>query len=80
MIAARKMSSAMSAAKAAADHMRNIWQGTPPGEWVSMGVLSGGWYGVPTDIMFSFPVVIKNKQWTIVEVSLPNAFKPTGKS
>ncbi|KAL0267533.1 UNVERIFIED_CONTAM: hypothetical protein PYX00_009779 [Menopon gallinae] len=67
VIAARKMSSAMSAAKAAADHMRNIWQGTPPGQWVSMGVLSGGWYDIQKDIMFSFPVVIKNKQWTIVE-------------
>ena len=29
VIAARKLSSAMSAAKAAADHMRDWWNGTP---------------------------------------------------
>lgn len=67
VIAARKMSSAMSAAKAAGDHMRSVWQGTPPGEWVSMGVLSDGSYGVPHDLVFSFPVQIKDKKWTIVQ-------------
>ena len=69
MIAARKMSSAMSAAKAAGDHMRSIWLGTPPGEWVSMGVISDGSYNAPKDIVFSFPVTIKDKTWTIVKVS-----------
>ena len=32
VIAARKLSSAMSAAQAASDHMKNIWCGTPEGE------------------------------------------------
>lgn len=68
MIAARKMSSAMSAAKAAGDHMKDIWQGTAPGQWVSMGVVSDGSYGAPKDVVFSFPVSIKDKQWTIVQV------------
>lgn len=67
VIAARKMSSAMSAAKAASDHMRDWWVGSADGEFVSMGVISDGSYGVPKDIVFSFPVVIKNKQWTIVQ-------------
>ncbi|CAH0386086.1 unnamed protein product [Bemisia tabaci] len=67
VIAARKMSSAMSAAKAAGDHMKDIWQGTKPGEWVSMAVLSDGSYGVPKDVMFSFPVQIQNKEWKIVQ-------------
>jgi len=67
VIAARKMSSAMSAAKAAGDHMKDIWQGTPEGQWVSMGVISDGSYGAPKDVVFSFPVTIKNKQWTIVQ-------------
>lgn len=68
VIAARKMSSAMSAAKAAGDHMKSIWQGTPAGHHVSMGVISDGSYGTPADIMFSFPVTIKDKKWSIVQV------------
>ncbi|XP_076297653.1 malate dehydrogenase 1 [Lasioglossum baleicum] len=67
VIAARKMSSAMSAAKAAGDHMRDWWMGTNPGEWVSMGVLSDGSYGIPKDVVFSFPVTIQNKQYKIVD-------------
>jgi len=67
VIAARKMSSAMSAAKAACDHMKDWWHGTAPGNFVSMGVVSDGSYGVPKDIVFSFPVEIKDKQWTIVQ-------------
>jgi malate dehydrogenase len=67
VIKARQMSSAMSAAKAAADHMKDIWQGTPDGEFVSMGVVSDGSYGVAKDIVFSFPVTIRNKTWKIVQ-------------
>lgn len=70
VIQARKMSSAMSAAKAAVDHMRDWWNGTPNGTWVSMGVISNGSYGVPKDLIYSFPVSISNKQWKIVEVQL----------
>ncbi|KAI4500617.1 hypothetical protein M0802_004209 [Mischocyttarus mexicanus] len=67
VIAARKMSSAMSAAKAAADHMKDWWVGTKPGHWVSMGVMSDGSYGIAKDIVFSFPVTIENKQYKIVQ-------------
>jgi len=67
VIAARKMSSAMSAAKAAGDHMRDWWVGTKPGQWVSMGVVSDGSYGIPNDVVFSFPVTIKDKQFKIVQ-------------
>lgn len=70
VIAARKMSSAMSAAKAAGDHMRDWWLGTKPGEWVSMGVLSDDSYGIPRDIVFSFPVTIENGQYKIVQVNI----------
>jgi malate dehydrogenase len=66
VIAARKMSSAMSAAKAAADHVHDIHFGTKPGYFTSMGVVSDGSYGIPKDIVFSFPVEIQNKQWKIV--------------
>ncbi|KAL9924872.1 malate dehydrogenase 1 isoform 1-T1 [Glossina fuscipes fuscipes] len=67
VIAARKMSSAMSAAKAACDHMHDWWFGTPAGKFVSMGVMSDGSYDTPKDVVYSFPVEIKNKQWKIVQ-------------
>ncbi|KAG8584111.1 hypothetical protein GDO81_008688 [Engystomops pustulosus] len=68
VIAARKLSSALSAAKAICDHTRDFWNGTPEGEWVSMGVISdGNKYGVPNDLLYSFPVTIKDKTWKIVE-------------
>lgn len=67
VIAARKMSSAMSAAKAASDHMRDWFAGTKDGHYVSMGVVSDGSYGTPKDIVFSFPVHIQNCQWKIVQ-------------
>lgn len=66
VINARKMSSAMSAAKAAGDHMRSWFIGTEPGKFVSMGVVSNGAYDVPKDIVFSFPVTIENKNWKVV--------------
>jgi len=67
VIAARKMSSAMSAAKAACDHMHDWWHGTTSGSYVSMGVLSDGSYGTPAGVIYSFPVEIKNRQWQIVQ-------------
>ncbi|XP_075554733.1 malate dehydrogenase, cytoplasmic-like isoform X3 [Dermacentor variabilis] len=68
VIAARKLSSAMSAAKAAADHMHDWWHGTPEGHWVSMAVLSDGSYGSPADVMFSYPVHIDSQRhWRIVD-------------
>merc|ERR1712002_721049 len=67
VIAARKLSSAMSAAKAACDHMKSIWQGTRDGHFVSMGVFSDGSYNTPEGVMYSFPVTIKDKKWTIVK-------------
>jgi len=68
VIAARKLSSAMSAAKAICDHLRSWWNGTEGDDWVSMGVMSNGSYGIDSDLVFSFPVRIdKNKNWTIVQ-------------
>jgi len=66
VIAARKLSSAMSAAKAACDHMKSIFQGTGD-NFVSMGVFSDGSYGTPEGVMYSFPVKIVDKKWTIVQ-------------
>ncbi|XP_069811390.1 malate dehydrogenase, cytoplasmic [Dendropsophus ebraccatus] len=68
VIAARKLSSAMSAAKAICDHVHDIWFGTPEGEYVSMGVISdGNAYGIPNELLYSFPVTINCKTWKIVE-------------
>lgn len=67
VIAARKLSSAMSAAKAAADHVHDWWHGTPEGEWVSMAVISNTWYGSPADVIFSYPVKVgKDRRWSVV--------------
>ncbi|KAL5242646.1 hypothetical protein ACI65C_010056 [Semiaphis heraclei] len=68
VIQTRKKLSAMSAAKAAVDHMHDWWFGTAAGAWVSMGVISDGSYGVPKDLIYSMPVTIYKKQWKIVQV------------
>jgi len=67
VIAARKLSSAMSAAKAASDHMKSWFSSTPADNWVSMGVFSDGSYGTPEGVMFSFPITIKDGKWSIVQ-------------
>ena len=66
IIEARGLSSAASAANAAIDHMRDWALGTK-GEWVTMGIPSQGWYGIPKDVMFGFPVTCENGEYTVVE-------------
>jgi len=56
IIDARGASSAMSAASAALDHSRYLFQGTPAGTWTSMAVTSDGSYDVPEGLICSFPV------------------------
>ena len=58
IIDARGQSSAMSAANALVDHVRDWVGGTPTAadDWVSMAVPSDGSYGVPEGLIFSFPV------------------------
>jgi len=67
VIKARKLSSAMSAAKAACDHMRDWFAGTPAGTFVSMGVISDGSYGIPSGLMYSYPLKIENGKFSIVQ-------------
>ena len=66
IIEARKLSSAMSAANAVADHLR-LWlaDGTPEGDTMSMGVVSDGSYGVAKGIIYSFPLTARNGEYTI---------------
>jgi malate dehydrogenase len=68
IIAARKLSSALSAAQAISDHMHDWVLGTPAGKFVSMAVDStGNPYGVADGLMYSFPVTCSGGKWTIVK-------------
>ncbi|KAJ8450095.1 hypothetical protein Cgig2_033289 [Carnegiea gigantea] len=67
IIKARKLSSALSAASAACDHIHDWVLGTPKGTWVSMGVYSDGSYGIQPGLIYSFPVTCQNGEWSIVQ-------------
>jgi len=67
IIDARGMSSAMSAANAIKDCLRDWVRGTSEGEHVAMGVFSNGSYGITKDLIFSFPCVCKDGEYKIVE-------------
>jgi len=64
---ARGASSAISASKAIIDHMRDWIFGTSEGEFVSMGILSDGSYGIKEGVIYSFPVTCKNGKFHIVQ-------------
>jgi malate dehydrogenase len=55
VIKARGLSSAMSAANGALDHVKSLLTPTPTHDWVSMAVVSTGQYGVPPGLVFSYP-------------------------
>jgi malate dehydrogenase len=68
IIAVMGKSSAASAANAACDHIHDLWFGTQPGRYVSMGVISdGNSYGVPEGVNFSFPLeILPGGDWRVV--------------
>ena len=67
VLAARGVSSAMSAARAACDHVRD-WIFGAPNEYISMVVPSDGSYGIPKGLMFSYPVrCVGNGKYEIVQ-------------
>ena len=67
IIAARKLSSALSAASSVCDHIRNWVVGMEGKKFVSMAVVSDGSYGITEGIVYSFPCVCKNGVWEIVQ-------------
>ncbi len=67
VIEARGKSSAASAANAAKDHVRTFTHGTASGDWTSAAVCSDGSYGVPSGLIFSYPVRVANGSWEIVQ-------------
>eukprot|EP00249_Psilotum_nudum_P011599 c23264_g1_i1 orf=461-1462(+) len=74
IIKARKLSSALSAASSACDHIRDWVLGTPKGTWVSMGVYSDGSYDVPPGLIYSYPVTCAGGDWSIVKGLTINTF------
>lgn len=56
VLRARKLSSAMSAARAIFDHLRDLLHGSD--DWASMAVRSDGSYGIPEGLFFSFPCAL----------------------
>lgn len=67
VIKARGQSSAASAANAAIDQMKAWALGTEEGDWVSMGVLSDGSYGIEAGLVYSYPVTVVNGETRIVK-------------
>lgn len=65
IIEARGLSSAASAANAAIDHIRD-WVLGSNGKWVTMGIPSDGSYGIPEGVIYGFPVITQNGEYTLV--------------
>jgi len=65
IIEARGSSSAASAASAAVDHMHDWVHGSE--DWVSMGVVSEGSYGIPEGLVCGLPCTCAGGEWTVVE-------------
>jgi malate dehydrogenase len=68
IIKARGLSSALSAANGAIDHVKSLLRPTPANDWVSMAVVSKGQYGVPAGLVFSYPCRSDGKgNYTVIE-------------
>jgi len=63
----KKKPAVMSGATAICDHLKNWFFGTPKDDWVSMGVVSDGSYGIPEGLVFSFPTTCENFEYKIVQ-------------
>ncbi|XP_016837901.1 malate dehydrogenase, cytoplasmic-like [Nasonia vitripennis] len=62
----RKCRYRISEALALAEHCKLLVQGTPPGEWTCMSVVSDGSYDVTPGHFFSFPLYCRDGNWEIV--------------
>ena len=72
IIDVRGSSSAASAANACLAHTRDWCLGTTQPDWVSMGIVSQGQYGVTPGLVFSYPVWCEKGSYRIV--SYPYSF------
>jgi malate dehydrogenase len=76
IIDARGASSAASAANAAIDHVHDWVLGTPDGDWVSMAVPSGGFYGIDEGLIAGFPCTCSGGEWSVVpDLRVGDAYK-----
>jgi malate dehydrogenase len=67
IIDARGSSSAASAANAAIEHVHDWVNGTPAGDWVSMGVVADGSYGIAEGLIVGHPCTCSGGEWSIVQ-------------
>ncbi len=67
IIEARGASSAASAASAAIDHVNSWVNGTPAGDWVSMGIPADGSYGVDEGVICGHPCTCSDGSYEVVE-------------
>src|SRR4051812_7998426 len=67
VIKARGLSSALSAANGAIDHVKTWIKGTTGGDWTSSAVISKGEYGVPTGLVFGYPCTTDGGDYKVVE-------------
>jgi malate dehydrogenase len=75
VIKARGLSSAMSAANGALDHVKSLVAGTPANDWVSAATVSKGEYGVPAGLVFGYPCRADGKgDYTVVDGLKLDAF------
>jgi len=67
IIDARGSSSAASAANAAIEHVHDWVNGTAAGDWVSMGVVSDGSYGISEGLIVGHPCTCSGGEFSIVQ-------------
>jgi malate dehydrogenase len=67
VIKARGLSSALSAANGAIDHVKTWIKGTPGGDWTSSAVISKGEYGVPAGLVFGYPCTTDGGDFKVVD-------------
>jgi malate dehydrogenase len=67
VIKARGASSAASAASSALDSVRSSSFPTPSHDLFSAGVVSDGSYGIPSGLIYSFPLQTDGKTWKVVQ-------------
>lgn len=67
IIKARGASSAASAANAAIDSLRSIFNSTPKGDNDALAVVSSGEYDIPQGLQFGFPVSSSGDGWEVIE-------------
>ena len=74
VIKARGLSSALSAANGAIDHVKTWITGTAAGDWTSSATISKGEYGVPAGLVFGYPCTTGGGNWKVVEGLSHDAF------